>query len=135
MTVKRLIEQLEKYNPKAEVRLNDSRGTTALFALSMKDKEDFVWIEGKSDIDLGEEIAARFEKAAEDQMDELDFFMDLIDMGITLKDIKEFCPDKYDYSKGLLCLPRLSMIQRYMQTEQIHSVRKMHMPDILELCL
>lgn len=84
---------------RSEVRLNDSRGTTALFALSMKDKEDFVWIEGKSDIDLGEEIAARFEKAAEDQMDELDFFMDLIDMGITLKDIKEFCPDKYDYSK------------------------------------
>ena len=99
MTVKRLIEQLEKYNPKAEVRLNDSRGTTALFALSMEAKEDFVWIEGKSDIDLGEEIAARFEKAAEDQMDELDFFMGLIDMGITLKDIKEFCPDKYDYSK------------------------------------
>ena len=65
----------------------------------MKDKEDFVWIEGQADIDLGEEIAARFEKAAEDQMDELDFFMDLIDMGITLKDIKEFCPDKYDYSK------------------------------------
>ena len=61
MTVKRLIEQLEKYNPKAEVRLNDSRGTT-----------------------------------------ELDFFMDLIDMGITLKDIKEFCPDKYDYSKSFM---------------------------------
>ena len=62
MTVERLIKQLEKYNPKAEVRLNDSRGTTALFALSMKDKEDFVWIEGKADIDLGDEIAARFEK-------------------------------------------------------------------------
>ena len=62
MTVERLIKQLEKFNPKAEVRLNDSRGTTALFALSMKDKEDFVWIEGKADIDLGDEIAARFEK-------------------------------------------------------------------------
>ena len=102
MTVERLIKQLEKYNPKAEVRLNDSRGPTALFALSMKDKEDFVWIEGKANIDLGDEIAARFEKAVEDQMDELDFFMDLIDMGITLEDIRVYCPDKYDYSKSFM---------------------------------
>ena len=102
MTVERLIKQLEKCNPKAEVRLNNSRGTTALFALSMKDKEDFVWIEGKADIDLGEEIAARFEKAAEEQMDELDFFMDLMDTGITLDDIKECCPDRYEYSKAFM---------------------------------
>ena len=33
------------------------------------------------------------------QMDELDFFLDLLDMGITLEDIKECCPDKYEYSK------------------------------------
>ena len=72
------------------------------YLMQYKDKEDFVWIEGKADIDLGEEIAARFEKAAVDQVDELDFFMDLIDMGITLEDIKEFCPDKYDYSKSFM---------------------------------
>lgn len=102
MTVERLIKQLEKCNPKAEVRLNDSRGTTALFAVALAGKDDLVWIEGKADIDLGEEITARFEKAAEDQMDELDFFMDLINMGITLEDIKEHCPDRYEYSKTFM---------------------------------
>ena len=88
MTVERLINQLKNFNPKAEVRLNDHRGTIALFALATVDDNDLVWIEGKDDIDLGEEIYARFEKASEIQMDELDFFLDLLDMGITLEDIK-----------------------------------------------
>ena len=96
MTVERLINQLKNFNPKAEVRLNDHRGTIALFALATVDNNDLVWIEGKDDIDLGEEIYARFEKASEMQMDELDFFLDLLDMGITLEDIKECCPDKYE---------------------------------------
>lgn len=99
MTVERLVKQLQKCNPKAEVRLNDCRGTVALFALSMSNNDNLVWIEGKDDIDLGEEISARFENASESQMDELDFFLDLIDTGITLEDIKQYCPDKYEYSK------------------------------------
>ena len=99
MTVERLIKQLENYNPKAKVKLNDCRGTTALFALAMANDDNLVWIEGKDDIDLGEEISARFENANETQMDELDFFIDLLEMGITLDDIKTFCPDKYEYSK------------------------------------
>ena len=41
MTVKRLIEQLEKYNPKAEVILNDSRGTTATFCLKYERQREF----------------------------------------------------------------------------------------------
>ena len=98
MTVERLVKQLQKCNPKAEVRLNDCRGTVALFALSMSNNDNLVWIEGKDDIDLGEEISARFENASKSQMDELDFFMDLLDTGITLEDIKQYCPDKYEYS-------------------------------------
>lgn len=35
-------------------------------------------------------------------MDELDFFIDLLETGITLEDIKEFYPEKYDYAKGYL---------------------------------
>ena len=102
MTVERLIKQLENYNPKAEVRLNDRRGTVALFALAQKDNDDIVWIEGKNDIDFGEEISARFEKVNEIQTDELEFFMELLDMGITLKDIELYCPDKYEYSKRFM---------------------------------
>lgn len=102
MTVERLIKQLENYNPKAEVRLNDHKGDVALFALSLKDNDNVVWIEGKDDIDLGEEISARFQRASEIQMDELDFFMDLFDMGITLADIELYYPERYEYSKRFM---------------------------------
>ena len=53
----------------------------------------------KQGLNLEKEISARFENASENQMDELDFFMDLLDSGITLEDIKIYCPDKYEYSK------------------------------------
>lgn len=49
--------------------------------------------------DMREELNARFEHAAEIGMDELDFFMELLECGITLDDIKEFLPDGYEYSK------------------------------------
>lgn len=56
----------------------------------------------KDDIDLGEEISARFANASEIQIDELDFFLDLLDMGITLEDIRLYCQDKYEYSKSFM---------------------------------
>lgn len=102
MTVEKLINQLKKYNPKAEVRLNDSQGTTALFAVAFANNDNLVWIEGKDDIDLGEEISARFENALETQTDEIDFFMELIDTGISLEDIKKHYPEKYEYSKNFM---------------------------------
>ena len=102
MTVERLIKQLKNCNPKAEVRLNDHRGEVALFALTLKCNDNTVWIEGKDDIDLGEEISARFQRASEIQMDELDFFMDLLDMGITLEDIELYYPERYEYSKKFM---------------------------------
>lgn len=102
MTVERLIRQLETYNPKAEVRLNDHKGDVALFALALVNDDDIVWIEGKDDIDMGEEISARFENACKTQMDEIDFFMDLLETGITLSDIELYCPEKYEYSKAFM---------------------------------
>lgn len=103
----RELQELQKIKPGAEVRLNDCHGTTALFALTVmnanddvnSELKDVVWIEGKDDIDLAEEIDARFTYAAETQMDELDFFMDLIALGITLDEIKQYAPERYEYSK------------------------------------
>ena len=48
------------------------------------------------------ELYARFENASENDVDELDFFMDLLDTGFTLEDIKENLPDRYEYSKAFL---------------------------------
>lgn len=56
---------------------------------------------------LKKEISTRFEKAAEmvstdAQPDELDFFLDLLYDGITLDDIKIYCPEKYEYSRDFM---------------------------------
>ena len=53
-------------------------------------------------VNLGSELYERFNFASENQLDELDFFTDLIETGFTLDDIKENLPDKYEYSKQFL---------------------------------
>lgn len=112
MKIKRLIAQLEaiaEEKPDAEVRLNDKDGDIALFAVTLcneshagSDYSNVVWIEGRCDIDIGEELRARFENAAELQVDELDFFMNLIETGLTLDDIYEYLPEQYEYSKQFM---------------------------------
>ena len=103
MKIERLIKDLQNIqlrHPNATIRLNSCFGHEALFACSLSDpqSESVVWLEGKDDVDMGEEISSRFRHAEEEQMDELDFFLDLIDIGITLKDIELYCPEKYEYS-------------------------------------
>lgn len=68
------------------------------------DFESLAWylIQTRNKILLREEIAAKFEKASEDQIDELDFFLELMDAGITLELIRKYYPEKYDYSKSFM---------------------------------
>lgn len=92
MKVKTLIKKLEKMNPEAEARLNYHDGDVALFALSSPNIENVVWLEGENDIDLGNELSARYEYAAdpENGIDELDFYMDLLEIGITVKMVHKY---------------------------------------------
>lgn len=68
------------------------------------DFESLAWylIQTRNKILLREEIAAKFVKASEGQIDELDFFLELRDAGITLELIREYYPEKYDYSKSFM---------------------------------
>lgn len=93
MKVKTLIKKLQQFNPEAEVRLNDYNGYPVLFANMRMNDKDVVWLDGEGDIDLGEEISARFENAAEEGMDELDFYMDLLEIGITVEKVREYMGD------------------------------------------
>lgn len=102
MKVERLIKELEKYNPKAEVKLHHKEGYNALFVVAYVGDENTVIIEDKSDNDLRSELYARFERAVDKAMDELDFFMDLLEIDITLEDIRENLPEKYEYAKEFL---------------------------------
>lgn len=102
MKVSRLIKELQKCNPNAEVKLHYREGFNALFVVRYEGLPDVVVIEDKSNNDLRSELSDRFSIASENNMDELDFFMDLLETGFTLEDIKNYLPEKYDYSLSFI---------------------------------
>lgn len=103
MKVKTMIQKLQKMNPEAEVRLNDYNGETALFINARIKDKNVVWIDGEDDIDLGEEISVRYERAIEDQLDELDFYMDLLEIGITVEMVRKYMDDEHADSMKEFC--------------------------------
>lgn len=90
MLVGKMIEQLKKFNPKADVKLNAYNGDSALFILARKDDDTQVWIENKNDCDMGEALDAIFRYAEDNEVDELDFYMELLEQGITVEDIRKY---------------------------------------------
>ena len=74
MKVKTLIKKLEKMDPEAEVRLHDKTGESVLFVLCAKKYPD-VWLQTEGDVDMSDEIQARFDDAIENGTDELDVYM------------------------------------------------------------
>lgn len=90
MTVKMMIEELQKMNPNAQVVMHDYFGEPAMFVLNSTKDENIVWIEAESDIDIGNELEAQFEHAADTQADELDFYMELLERGFTIDTIRKY---------------------------------------------
>ena len=91
MKVKRLIEELQKYDPEAKVKLNGPCGEEVLFVLAaINYMTDSVWLETESDVDLSEELKARFEYAIDKQVDELEFYQELLEIGITIEHMKKY---------------------------------------------
>ena len=84
MKVKTLIQYLEKKNPEARVMLNYRDVNECLFCVSEQGKDDVIWLEGEHDMDLSAELEARYEHAIETGIDELDFYMELLEIGITM---------------------------------------------------
>lgn len=100
-----LIKLLEKMPEGAEVKMHSATGESVLFVNAYENDNNTIWLECESDIDLSAELDARFTNAAETQMDELDFYMDLVERGITPEMVernrskmdadimREFCED------------------------------------------
>lgn len=87
-TVSKLVDYLTEQSNNAEIVMH-TENNPALFVVSYERIPDVVVIEDADDNDLTSELDARFEYAAEKQVDELDFFMDMLDTGFTLEDIKK----------------------------------------------
>lgn len=95
MKVKTLIEKLQKMNPEAEVKLNDYGGEKVLFVNAIKGDGNTVWLDGEYDIDMAEEISARFEAAADGEWDsELDFYMNMLETGIDVEMVRKYLGDE-----------------------------------------
>lgn len=103
MKVKTLIQKLEHMNPEADVRLNDYDGDTALFLNSRVTDDTVVWLDGESDFDLSEELQARYDNASDNNIDELDFYMDLLEIGITVKMIEKYMDKEHANNMKVFC--------------------------------
>lgn len=89
MTVGTLIKYLEKYDKNEIVHLHQFDGEPVLFVLSAKNK-DGVWLETESDNDMTEEIAARFETAIENGIDESDVYGLMLEQGIDVEMVRKY---------------------------------------------
>lgn len=96
----------DKINDNTQIKLD---GLNVLFVCKYLTQADInmntdgtIVIETSDDIDMTSELYERFKDAANNQLDELDFFMELMENGITLQDIKKFLPEKYEYSKKFM---------------------------------
>lgn len=87
MTVERMIKELKKMDPKATVKMHNRFGEPILFVLALANDENNVWVESESDMDLSNELEERFRNAVENQLDELDFYADLLEIGITVEHV------------------------------------------------
>lgn len=134
VTNEALIKLLSSMNPKAEVRMGSYDGPPVLFAVSCVDDDSVVWLECEDNIDLGEELSARYANAVEEQMDELDFFMDLLEIGITVDTVRKYMDDEHadhmqEFCKehGLLDeepVSRVDAIKAYKKRKDEEDARK-----------
>lgn len=94
MIVKKAIEILQNMNSNAELKLHDRFGEPVLFIVALENDNNTVWLETETDNDMGSEIGARFENALEKQLDELDFYTDLLETGITVDMVRKYMDDE-----------------------------------------
>lgn len=90
MKVKTLIEYLSKVNPEATVKIHDYDGDELLFVVARNNDADVVWFETEDDVDIKEEIMSRSADASENGIDELDYYLDMLETGITVDVVRRY---------------------------------------------
>lgn len=95
MKVKTLIKKLQNFNPEAVVKLHHRDDEEVLFTVGIVGMDNVMWLETESDNDMGSEISARFEAALEDWESELDFYMDMLETGITVDMVRKYMDDEH----------------------------------------
>ena len=96
MKVKLLIEKLQKMDPEATVLLGDRFGKEILYVDTFENMDGHypVWLETEDDVDMKEEINAMFNYFIENDIDELDGYTEMLDIGITPDMVREHVGDE-----------------------------------------
>lgn len=103
MKVKTLIKKLQKFNPEAVVKLHHRDDEEVLFTVGIAGMNDVMWLETESDNDMSSEISARFEAAYEEDWDELDFYNDLLETGITVEMVRKYMDEEHANHMQVFC--------------------------------
>ncbi len=86
------LQEIEKHHPEAVVKMHHPDGDGIMFAVAGKDGN--VWLEGREDMDVIEELRSQYKHAAETQRDGVDFFSEMMERGFTLDDFREALSEK-----------------------------------------
>ena len=82
MKVRRLIKELEKMNPEAEVVFNMYQGFPVLFVLSRANDDSIVWLQDEHGCQIRNEINERIDCMREMGKTDNDIFLDFMELGI-----------------------------------------------------
>ena len=105
MKVSRLIELLRNFNSDADVVLNDfSVETPVLFVLAEQNAPSMVCIAGEDYCNLADELNARYQYASDNGIDELDFYIELVEDGYTLQLIRKYLGEETAGGFAIFCL-------------------------------
>lgn len=95
MKVRKLIELLNKIDPDADVLMHGSGGKPVIFVAGLSKDRGVIWLESEDDCDLKAQIDAYYDNTnAEIDVDELDFYSELIDHGITADHVRRYRGDE-----------------------------------------
>lgn len=94
MKVYRLIRELSKLNPNAEVRMNFENGDPVLFVMHRKNDDSQAWLEGKGDCDFHWQLTERYNARKINKENDKEFFTDLFEHGVTVEDIREYLDEE-----------------------------------------
>lgn len=102
-TLIKKLQEIQKEMPDAVIRLNNQYGDELLFTVCLsreglqpchQDVANVVWLEGENDNDMSEEIYARIENAINEGIDELDVYMEMLELGIDVDMVRRNTDDE-----------------------------------------
>ena len=98
MTIRRLVQQLLTY-PNLDAQVLDTDGSPIMYSLyHSRETGDAVRLEPKCQMDIDAELDAFFEAQSKTDASDRDTCDDLKEMGYTLKDLKDYRQDTYEWA-------------------------------------